>query len=155
ALVDKEITPLEPKHGDIFEFGDAEIEILSGLSDHNSTNEQSIVCRITFGNNRFLMMGDAGKEVEEELLEAKVDLSADVLKVGHHGSRYSSTKAFMYAVSPSYAVIPCGLGNSYNHPHEETLEVLKRVNAQVYRSDLDGDVTMVSDGKTITITTEK
>lgn len=155
ALVEKELMPTEPKHGDIFTFGDARIEILSGLSDHTSTNEQSVVCRVEFGNHRFLMMGDAGEDVEEELLNAKVDVQADFLKVGHHGSRNSSTKAFIKAVSPSYAVITCGLNNSYNHPHEETLDVLKKNGIQVYRSDLQGVITVVSDGSAITVTTEK
>lgn len=155
ALVERDVEVTEPKHGDTFTFGDATIEILSGLSDHDTTNEQSIVCAIRFGNNRFLMMGDAGKEVEEELLAAGVNLRADVLKVGHHGSRHSSTEAFIEAVSPDYAVITCGLNNSYGHPHRETVEVLEEIRANVYRCDLHGEIVLVSDGKTVTVTTEK
>ena len=155
ALVDKRITPIDPSYGDSFTFGDARIDILSGLSESTETNDQSIVCRIVFGNHRFLMMGDAGKDVEKELLGSGVDLRADVLKVGHHGSRSSSTKAFIQAVSPRYALITCGLGNSYNHPHGETMNVLRGRNIDIYRSDMHGEITLVSDGQTITIQTEK
>ncbi len=155
ALLEKDITPVEPQHGDSFEFGDARIHILSGLSDYKETNEQSIVCKIVFGKNRFLMMGDAGEAVEEELLSAGVDLGADVLKVGHHGSRYSSSEEFIRAVSPDYALITCGLGNSYNHPHTETINVLEMVDSDIYRCDLNGEIILVSDGETITVTSEK
>ncbi len=155
ALVENEVMPVEPKHGETFPLGDATIEILSGLSDHDTTNEQSIVCKIRFGNTRFLMMGDAGKEVETELLEAGVDLRAEVLKVGHHGSRHSSTKEFVEAVSPDYALVTCGLNNSYHHPHKEAINNLEKHHTKVYRSDLYGAIVCLSDGKTVTITTEK
>ncbi len=155
ALIDNEVSPVEPLFGDSYPFGDAFIDVLSGLSDHTETNEQSIVCRVRFGETRFLLMGDAGKEVEEELLENGVDLRADVLKVGHHGSRSSSTETFVKAVAPTVAVISCGLGNRYNHPHKETLSTLRDVSCTVYRNDFHGDVMVVSDGKTITVTTEK
>ena len=154
ALVDKNIKPIDPSYGDSFTFGDARIDILSGLLESTETNEQSIVCRIVFGNHRFLMMGDAGKDVEESLLSAGADLRADVIKVGHHGSRSSSTDAFIRAVSPQYALITCGLGNSYNHPHGETMDTLRKYEVSVYRSDMHGEITLVSDGQTITVQTE-
>lgn len=155
ALVEKNVTPVEPQYGDQLAFGDADIHILSGLSEHTETNEQSIVCKIRFGKNSFLMMGDAGKEVEEELLNAGADLHADVLKVGHHGSRHSSTLEFLQEVSPSCALITCGLGNSYGHPHEETVDSLNAVNAKIYRCDVNGAIVLLSDGENITVETEK
>ena len=155
ALVEKNIKPIDPSYGDSFTFGDARIDILSGLLESTETNEQSIVCRIVFGNHRFLMMGDAGKEVEESLLSAGADLRADVIKVGHHGSRSSSTDEFIRAVSPKYALITCGLGNTYNHPHGETMDTLRKYNVSVFRNDMHGEITLISDGKTITTETEK
>lgn len=155
SLIENDVTPVEPLFGDSYPFGDAFIDILSGLSDHTETNEQSIVCRVRFGKTRFLLMGDAGKEVEEELLENGVDLRADVLKVGHHGSRSSSSEDFITAISPSIALIPCGLGNRYNHPYAETLNTLRKVSCEIYRCDFHGDIMVVSDGETITVTTEK
>ncbi len=155
ALVENEVVPLVPQYGDTFSFGDAEIQILSGLSEQKETNEQSIVCKIVFGNTSFLMMGDAGEMVEKELLTARADLRADVLKVGHHGSRNSSSEDFIRQVSPQYALITCGLGNNYGHPHRETLNTLITVDATVYRSDLHGNITLISDGQSVTVETEK
>lgn len=155
ALIERDVTPIDPAFGTVFSFGDAYIDIFSGLSEHTDTNEQSIVCRVRFGENRFLLMGDAGKEVEEELLDEGIDLRADVLKVGHHGSRTSSSEPFVKAVMPTYAVITCGTGNSYNHPHSQTLDVLRQFNCAVYRCDVHGDIVLTSDGKTIAVTTEK
>lgn len=155
ALIEKDVTPVEPSFGESYPFGHAYIDILSGLSDYTETNEQSIVCRVRFGDTRFLLMGDAGKEVEEELLDSGVDLRADVLKVGHHGSRSSSSEMFIEAVSPTIALIPCGRENRYNHPHEETLDTLRQNTCTIYRSDFHGDIMVVSDGKRVTITTEK
>ena len=155
ALVEKDITPEEPTHGTAYTFGDATIDILSGLSEHTETNEQSIVCRVRFGKNRFLLMGDAGIEVEKELMQARYDLEADVLKVGHHGSRHSSSEEFIRRVSPTHAIITCGLDNSYGHPHEETLDTLKKQHISLYRSDLNGTITVISDGTTVTVSTEK
>ena len=155
ALIENNVTPVEPAFGESYPFGDAHIDIFSGLSDHTDTNEQSIVCRIRFGRTRFLLMGDAGKEVEDELLGSGVDLRADVLKVGHHGSRTSSTESFVKAVSPEVALIPCGLDNRYNHPHEETLKTLRKMNCQVYRSDFHGDIAVISDGEAVTVEPER
>lgn len=155
SLIEKDITPVEPSFGESYPFGKAHIDILSGLSDHTETNEQSIVCRVRFGNTRFLLMGDAGKEVEEELLDSGVDLRADVLKVGHHGSRSSSSEDFIQAVSPDLALITCGFENRYNHPHKETLDTLRNAACTIYRSDFHGDMMAVSDGKRVTVTTEK
>ena len=79
----------------------------------------------------------------------------DVLKVGHHGSRESSSDNFLQALCPSYAVISCGYDNSYGHPHAETLETLEKYNVTCYRSDLNGTIRAVSDGSAVTVTTEK
>ena len=155
ALIEKDVTPVEPSFGESYSFGNAYLDILSGLSDHTETNEQSIVCRVRFGDTRFLLMGDAGKEVEEELLQNGVDLRADVLKVGHHGSRSSTSIDFAQAVSPTVALIPCGTNNRYNHPHDETLDTLRKADCAVYRSDFNGDITVISDGKNVTVTTER
>ncbi len=78
-----------------------------------------------------------------------------MLRVAHHGSRWSSTKQFLSAVSPSYAVISCGEGNSYGHPHEETLEKLQEMNVKLFRTDLLGKVHMISDGENILFITDR
>jgi beta-lactamase superfamily II metal-dependent hydrolase len=113
----------------------------------SDVNANSIVARVTAGAVRVLFTGDAESETEERLLaENRAQLRADILKVAHHGSRYATSQPFLSAVSPRVAVISCATGNDYGHPHRETLSVLARNNVQVYRTDLDGDVEMSTDG---------
>ena len=102
----------------------------------------------------FLFTGDAGKEVEREILEATPTLDVEVLKVGHHGSRTSSDGAFIRRISPNIALITCGYNNPYQHPHADTIEVLERNTVAVYRSDLNGKIVLTSDGETVTVKTQ-
>ena len=110
--------------GDKLSLGELHLEFLGPTKEFNDKNEDSIVVRVDFGENSILMTGDAEEKSEEELLKtySSADLDCDVLKSGHHGSRSSSTKEFLNAVTPEYAIISCGEGNSYGHPHAETLE---------------------------------
>lgn len=96
-------------------------------------------------------MGDAEdiSESESEILKKQLDIQADVLKVGHHGSSSSTTKAFLDKVNPKYAVISCGKGNDYGHPHKETLDKLNAKDINVFRTDLEGTIVATSDGKDI------
>lgn len=95
-------------------------------------------------------MGDAEDVSEGEILQKQLDIQADVLKVGHHGSHSSTTQAFLDKVNPKYAVISCEKGNDYGHPHEETLDKLNAKNINVFRTDLEGTVIATSDGTNIT-----
>ena len=115
----------------------------------------SVVTRLTFGERAFLFTGDAGVAVEEDLLASGSALQADVLKVAHHGSTTGNSAAFLSRVLPAYAVIPCGEDNSYGHPHEEVLAALQRRESEIYRSDVHGDVVFVTDGKELTVQTER
>ena len=118
-------------------------------------NNYSLVLRVTYGNAAFLLMGDAEAEVEETLLAAKTELAADVLVVGHHGSATSSSEKFLKAVAPRYAILSVGEDNSYNLPNTGVLTRLKEQGAALYRTDLQGTVTVTSDGENLTITTAK
>jgi beta-lactamase superfamily II metal-dependent hydrolase len=122
------------------------------LGGHSPENNHSIVLRLTFGRARILLTGDAEREAESDLLAHRYDLRADVLKVGHHGSRWSSTGPFLDAVAPSVAVISCGRQNVFNHPHGETLARLAARNVRVFRTDRDGAVTVETDGANIRVT---
>ena len=95
------------------------------------------------------MCGDAEQEAEQDIVDSGRLLSADVLKVGHHGSSTSTSDPFLDAVSPSYAVIQCGKGNSYGHPHRETMEKLEKRGIEVLRNDELGTITAKSDGQSI------
>jgi competence protein ComEC len=114
-------------------------------------NLSSLVFKLTYGKNKFLFVGDAEVPVEQELLKAKVDLSADVLKVGHHGSDTASSEDFLKAVLPRIAVISVGVDNQFGHPSLRTIKKLERINAKIFRTDLDGTVMMVSDGAKIMV----
>lgn len=114
-------------------------------------NDTSIVAKLSYGDSSFLFTGDAEAVVERELLERDTAvLNADVLKVGHHGSDSSSTGAFLDAVSPDYAAISVGAGNRYGHPHASTLDKLRRRGVRIFRTDEDGTIVFVTDGKEIT-----
>ena len=118
-------------------------------NEDKENNDISLVVKIIYGETSFLFTGDIEKDAEKRLLEADIDLSADVLKVAHHGSDTSSTDAFLSSVNPQYAVISCGKG--YGHPKQDTLTKLRKLAdlKSLYRTDLQGDITCHSDGKNI------
>ena len=149
----KEITI--PKAGSEFSLGKANVQILGPLKEYSDMNNMSIVLKITFGETSFLFTGDAEREAEHDLINSGSDLKADVLKAGHHGSASSSSYPFLYHVMPEYAVISCEKDSRYGHPDSGTLSRFKDLPAAVYRTDLHGTVTCISDGYTISFITEK
>ena len=155
ALDEKNVTVEEAEPGAEYALGTARLMVLAPLSESNEANNISVVTRLTFGERSFLFMGDAEKDVEEELLLSGRTLSADVLKVGHHGSNTSSSQAFLSAVAPDYAIVPCGVGNSYDHPHAEVLSRLTKLGVTIYRADVHGHIAIVTDGKNLDISTQK
>lgn len=112
-------------------------------------NNSSIVFRLIFGKNKFYFSGDLELEGEQKLVKSGYDLSADVLKAGHHGSRTSNSQSLLDLVQPDYAFISCGVDNTFKHPHPETIENLLERDVTIYRTDLDGTIEMVSNGKNI------
>lgn len=123
--------------------------IAPNAPNYEDLNNYSAVIKITYGNSKFLFMGDAESLSEKEILNKNHDISSDVLKLGHHGSSSSSSKAFLDKVSPKIAIISCGKNNDYGHPHKETSTEMKKRNIQVYRTDIDGSIVLISDGKKI------
>ncbi len=115
-------------------------------AEYEEMNNYSAVIRLEYKDTAFLFTGDAEEVSESEILE---NVQADVLKVGHHGSSSSTSPDFFYRVKPSYAYIPCGEGNSYGHPHRETLNLLNASGVEIYRADTDGTVIFISDGERI------
>ena len=117
---------------------------------YEDLNNYSPVMKIEYGKTSFLFTGDAQKDVEKEILATNEDISADVLKVGHHGSSTSTTNDFLKKVNPSLGVISVGQDNSYNHPNDDTIKRLNENKVTVYRTDKDGTVVLSSDGSKIT-----
>ena len=117
--------------------------------EYDDLNEYSLVAKLTVGERSFLFTGDSSEQAEADMLSAGEPLSADVLKVGHHGSSTATTEAFLQEVNPQVAVISCGKGNSYGHPHEETMQRLQEKAITIYRTDEDGTIMASCDGTSI------
>ena len=137
-----------PKVGDTYALGSAKVTVL-GVNASSDTNDTSIILKITYGNTTFLFTGDAERAAEQAVLNGGQNLSATVLKVGHHGSDTSTSYPFLRAVMPKYAVISVGTGNSYGHPTADTLSRLRDADVTVYRTDLQGDIFCSSDGQQV------
>lgn len=148
-----EIVPdvVQAKAGMSFKLGEyVSCKVFAPVMDsYEDLNNYSVVIKLTYGNNSFVFTGDAEKISENEIISNGVDLKADVLKCGHHGSSGSSGESFLDAVSPSFAIISCAKDNSYGHPHRETLNALNSRGITVLRTDELGTITLESDGKNI------
>ena len=141
--------------GDTIPFGDLVLRCVAPQGEFASTNNSSIAFKLEYGETSFLFTGDMEKESERSTMQKKYDVSADVLKVAHHGSKSSTTEDFLEAVSPRIAVISVGEDNKYKHPSESVLEALSERGIEIYRTDLDGDIVIISDGKELSVTKQK
>ena len=129
-----------PALNDEFYLGSALVKVIGPVNEAEDNNNNSIAVKIMYGSKAFLFMGDLEKEAEKDISNNNINVKADILKCGHHGSRSSTTEDFLDAVSPEYAVISCGIDNSYGHPHKETLEKLNNRNIKILRTDKQGDI---------------
>lgn len=153
VLAEKHILRKTAAAGDSFSLGEAAVTVLSPVEKMKTTNDSSLVLRITYGETSFLLMGDAGLAAEKALLSGGEELQADVLKVGHHGSKTSTAEEFLRAVSPAYAAVSVGPDRS-DLPDDEVLQLLQKYQTETYRTDLDGTLIFASDGNTIKVITE-
>jgi beta-lactamase superfamily II metal-dependent hydrolase len=158
ALLDKQHVPVrQAERGRSIDLGAGARLTLLGppeppiTNSRSDVNANSVVSRIDFGKVGILFAADAEAQTERWLLDSQVNLRAAVLKVAHHGSRYSSTPKFLQAVQPLVAVVSVGAGNEYHHPDAQTLERLARMGARVLRTDIDGPITIESDGSKIEV----
>lgn len=145
ALIDKRIDTVEAKVGvDIIDLPDFSVSIVSPvLTNYIELNDWSAVIHINYKGASYLFMGDAESAAEAEISQ---DIKADVISIGHHGSSSSTTQEFLSQVTPKHAIISCGTGNDYGHPHDEVLARLDDNNISVYRTDTQGTIVLVSDG---------
>lgn len=140
-----------PDVGTVFSYSGMTLTVLYDGDGASNSNNSSLVVMLEYGEHRFLFTGDIGKDAENMLVRNKVDLACDVLKVGHHGSKTSSTAAFLAATGAKYGVICVGMGNDYGHPTATALNNLAAKNITVYRTDLNGSVVFSTDGETLTL----
>lgn len=156
AVEKMDVTMRTAAAGDVLlEQGNTSFKVLSpSHTDYDNLNDYSIVTRLKVGDTAFLFQGDAETPVEEEILDSGADVSCDVIKLGHHGSSTSSSRAYLEAANPSAAVISCGVGNEYGHPHRETMDLLEKLSITPYRTDTQKTLLAETDGKTIVWQTE-
>lgn len=152
----EDVSLSEAKVGDFIQLGDARIEIIAPCSrSYDNANNYSVGLFLTHGENTFIFTGDAEALAEKEMVKSGCLRHADVYKAGHHGSDTSSCFEFMEIISPDYAVISCGEGNSYGHPNKKALKAISKYTDKIYRTDINGTVIIVSDGKNLEIDAEK
>lgn len=120
----------------------------------SASNDYSVVSKLSFGEIDFLFTGDIPKKIEYQLLAKNFDLQSEILKVAHHGSKYSSDEYFLKAVSPNIAIISVG-ENSYGHPSPEVLDNFQKYDIMIYQTDKNSDLKIISDGKTYEVLTKK
>lgn len=151
AMDYKRYKVMEPVVGDTYKLGDAEFTIIAPNNYYygDESNNYSVGILLKHGDKKFVFTGDAEEEAETDILNNKIDISADVLQVGHHGSKTASTEEFINEVNPGYAVISCGQDNEYGHPHAATLNTLRANNVKLFRTDEQGSILATSDGKKI------
>lgn len=138
-----------PSVGDTYEFGTGSFTVMAPDGISQNSNDNSVVIRLVNGNNSFMFMGDAEETSEQDMISTGMNLDCDVLSLGHHGSASSTSWDLLEAASPSWAVISCGLNNSYGHPAAETMGKLSDMDISVFRTDDQGTVIALSDGNTI------
>jgi len=154
AIKNKGLAITKPVVGTKYTLGGAEFTILAPNKDYgDELNNYSVGIRLVYGNNSFVFTGDAEEEAENDIIATGLELKADVLKLGHHGSSTSTSSQFLKAVSPKCAVITCGKDNDYGHPHRETMTKISSL--EVYRTDEQGNIIAISDGTNITWNTKK
>lgn len=130
-----------------YDFGDMKLTTFITELERDNKNDYSVVAKVTYKNSSYLFMGDAGKTIENEFMDAGLDLKADVLKAGHHGSSKSTSDKFIKYVEPSIVVFSCGVDNEYGHPHNEVLTIMNKYDIKYFRTDSQGTVVIGTDGE--------
>lgn len=154
AVSNKGLKFTQAKPGEEFYLGDVQFKVLAPNNEkYDDINNYSIVLKATYKNTTFMFTGDAEKEIEKEILDKyeKDIRNIDVLKVAHHGGKTSSTSEFINIVNPEYSIICVGKDNKYGHPNNNVIKRLNNINSKVYRTDLNGNIVILSDGEKIEV----
>ena len=156
AMENSEANVICPEPGYTFSIGALQNTVIAPNDDYKDANEVSIVIKSVYGETSVMLTGDAEVESEEDIVKiwSAESLKCDILKVGHHGSTSSTTDDFLAAVDPEIAIISCGEGNTYGHPHKETLDKLNVKGVKIYRTDLLGNIVFKTDGENFTLVSD-
>ncbi|MGF7010559.1 competence protein ComEC [Lachnospiraceae bacterium PF1-22] len=157
AIEEKSIPVSHPLAGTDFSVGGVKFKVITPATEdkERDANDSSIGFLISHGKKHIVVCGDAGEKSEREATKLSHSIEADILVCGHHGSASSTSNEFLTAVDPTYAIISVGKGNSYGHPHAETIAKLEDDDVQIYRTDISGNITATSNGETINFEFEK
>jgi competence protein ComEC len=156
AIKNKELKVSTAKAGLTLEWDNqVKIYMIAPMKVYNDLNDNSAVVHVVFGKTSFLLTGDAETESEKEMVLSGIDLKSDVLLVGHHGSKTSTSTEFLKKVNPKYAIIQVGKDNKYGHPNKATIAHLKNQNVKIYRNDEQGTIEIESDGNELQIKSER
>jgi len=156
TLKEKSLTPNELTAGKSFTLGGADVKVLSPAKVlYSDINDTSAVLKVTYKSTSFLLCGDIQHKAEKDIITTGQDLKADVIKVAHHGSGTSSSKEFLKAVTPAFAVISCAKNSQYHYPNPNTVTRLEETGAKVYTTATDGDVVITSDGSKLDVISQK
>lgn len=153
AVLKSDADYYEPSAGESFQVGSLEIDVLHPSSLTGGLNEDSISLRMEYGDISFIFTGDADKQAEKQMLQQTNHIQAQIVQLGHHGSNTSTDKQFIQEVQPEVAIYSAGAGNSYGHPHQETLDTLEAQQVDIYGTDVHGTVIVTTDGETYEVAT--
>lgn len=155
VIEEKNIPVEHPRLGDSYTFADSSFRVVCPASySYQDANSNSLGIRLSYGDSSFLICGDCTEESEQDVLYKGTDVHSDVYVANHHGSKYSNSEEFLQAVSPSYVIISCGRDNSYGHPGASVMLSIQKLGASLFRTDLQGVITAVSDGSNIRFANE-
>lgn len=146
AIQENEVGYYEPRAGDQFDVGPVAIEIVYPVELTGNANADSISMMVSYGEIDFMFTADAGKAQEIEMVNSEMNIDAEILSLGHHGSDTSSDPAFIEAVSPEVAVYSAGVDNSYGHPNSEVVSLIQDKGIELYGTDIDGTIIVTTDG---------
>lgn len=154
AIKDSGAKVIAAKPSSEYKFGDVSFKILSPFTQDENLNNMSVSLKLTYGEHSFMFTGDAESEVEKQILNKGYDIKADVYKAAHHASTTSNTKKFVQAIDPDYAVISCGAGNSYGHPHDEIIELFDQLAISHYTTMDYGSIVFTVENQELLLYTE-
>ncbi len=154
SIAKHDVNPMTANSGNKMNLGSATVEFLAPFEQYDNLNNMSIVLKVSFGDTSFLFQGDAENTIEKHILSSDIDISADVIKVGHHGSNTSTSDEYLDRVNPSIAVVSCGADNTFKHPNKQTIDTLVNQDIKTYITAYNGNITITSDGKSIDVICE-
>lgn len=155
AIMNNKINVIQAKPNTSYNVGNGKLTLLAPIGQYTDINNMSVVSKFSIGDVSFLITGDASEQSEKDLIDKNVDLKSTVLRVAHHGSKSSTTKAFLEKVNPSYAIISVGKDNKYGHPDKIVTDLINKNQIETYRTDYNGNIVFYTDGKDIKINTDK